>query len=1438
MARHGSPNDRPLMQYPTLEFSISSLEGGAYSVEPRLFEPGKSYGPKLYDGALPAIRLQFNELRALTLNPPEYGRRLTEMLFASQDLVTAFARAEAMVASRDLPLCIRLRLKQGDPALHSLAWELLRDPRQIDYLSARERFMLSRYIETPHIHRLTARPQIGLHALIAVANPLNLSTYDVHPIAVDDEVWAARQALGDVSVELAVSGPEVGGATLRRIADQLRQRPDIFYLVCHGAMVADQPYLFLEREDGMVDRVPGEDLVAVIRGLDRPPDLTVLLSCQSANGEESALAPLGPQLVEAGCPAVIAMRGNMPMELGRKFFASFFQSLRADGHIDRALAAARNACRRLDDWWRPVLYSGRPDGRLWSPDRPGRIFVDVPEPVDHYVPRAELGVLEKFLTTPAAQPVVACVCGEPGVGKTTLVAGLLHNRRTSGKLVESVVWLDLQRLTAEELLGLIATAIDDQDDDTKRQPEKRRNAVWERINKSGRPFLLILEHADTDTNLNLLLPPAGELPGNCRLIAIAAGDIKLPAGYRRKEIQVGPLNNDELVRMFACILDSTFAEQYRDEILQIGQAFRRHAQMAALVAFDLRQRGEHPATLLARLDTHLDRVIQLNTRQAHQIDLTVEHLTPADARLFALIAVLGEGDWSARLFAAVGLCSEQMAWNALDHMAGRGLLTRVPGGRFNANRLVRDHARLHFERLPERERQAACYLFARACLDLIADARRIVDEEREPAPQRTPVSPAVALVQRFHKRLRPDLGHIRKALVMAQQHQSWRLLQRFAWLASLELLDTLWTNADVVRGNLTMATLERPIFWGVGRYARAQADAALVAHRLTIEHPEVRYPLVIAEGYSFGERVAWPFFGDPVPRSTTSLPELSISLTASRVVEGVLIGYALGDARWAGVIAQRLLVADVDMVGSRWADCDLRNSVWLRCDLRKATLARCDLSGAMLDTLRMRGAWLTRSNLEGACLVDVDLRGASLAGANLSGATLVRVNLNGADLTGTRFNGAHLEEVQVSQARLEGSSWHGSIGRPVGDTSAAEIRLIRDQQDAADAPARPGRSRLTAEALLSRLGPHAGEDLRGISLAGKVVSLKPPGRLDLAGADLTAANLSDLRADMADLQGANLRAADVREARLPKARLDNANLTGAWLEGVHLQGAGLQSARLRSACLAGAQLQGAVLRAADLTGADLRGANLTDADLTDADLRGADLTGATVTPEQLALAACLEDALVPDEGEVLEVALLRGVYRNSQENFSPNAQLRYTSCAGLFERWLFEGTDYFGARLSGQFREISFDRSYGRLARLSGSFWKVTFRGATLREASLSGTFIGTSFDGANLNGARLSGTFVSASFNDTSMYDADLSRASLVNCDLSGAQGVEPGVLQTALRLRRSILPSGERYMGRFGLAGDLEDARRQGVDLDNSETLAQFYAQELEVPSVLGKD
>ncbi|NJM12703.1 MAG: CHAT domain-containing protein [Synechococcaceae cyanobacterium SM1_2_3] len=286
-------------------------------------------------------------------------------MFADPDVGSIFAQA----CSTDAPLRLRLFVGTDAPELHNLRWETLRHPDGRPLLTG-ERVFFSRYLSSYDWRPVRQRSLNELRALVMIANPANLAAdYKLAAVDVEGELDRVRKALDTIPVTALDAGEKASLATL---SAKLGEGYDILYLVCHGALIKGEPRLYLENEDGQVACVPGLQLVERLQGLQRPPQLVVLASCQSAGigdanvgQDKGGRTALGPQLAEAGLPAVLAMHGNVTMETVKGFMPTFFRELRTHGYIDRAVAVARGAVRERADSWMPVLFMRLKSGRLW-----------------------------------------------------------------------------------------------------------------------------------------------------------------------------------------------------------------------------------------------------------------------------------------------------------------------------------------------------------------------------------------------------------------------------------------------------------------------------------------------------------------------------------------------------------------------------------------------------------------------------------------------------------------------------------------------------------------------------------------------------------------------------------------------------------------------------------------------------------------------------------------------------------------------------------------------------------------------------------------------------------------------------------------------------------------------------------------------------------------
>jgi hypothetical protein len=374
--------------YADLEIGLHRRDGSTWRVELRYSQPRTDADTRLDAEGPLAASIDLEALRELVDDEEAYGRALGQALLTGE-VGDAYRLATAAAQSQGVTLRVRLFVGPSATVLHGLRWETMRDPRDGSPLLTDENIVFSRYLSSLDWRPVGLHPKGGLRALVVVAGPGDLDSFDVGrtlaPVAVDDETHRARDGLSSLPVRMLASR---GEATEERLFAELREGCDILYLVCHGYMAGDEPILLLEDEDGNAAVVRGSVLVDRIQDLARIPRLVVLASCQSAGSGDDAysddggvLSALGPRLAEAGVPAVLAMQGDISMATVSRFMPTFFRELQRDGQIDRAMAAARGAVRERHDWWVPALFMRLRSGRIWYVPgfgRPGDRFEKFP----------------------------------------------------------------------------------------------------------------------------------------------------------------------------------------------------------------------------------------------------------------------------------------------------------------------------------------------------------------------------------------------------------------------------------------------------------------------------------------------------------------------------------------------------------------------------------------------------------------------------------------------------------------------------------------------------------------------------------------------------------------------------------------------------------------------------------------------------------------------------------------------------------------------------------------------------------------------------------------------------------------------------------------------------------------------------------------------------
>jgi hypothetical protein len=356
-----------MTDFADLEISLHRRDTGPYAVEFRFSLPSSEAVVSVGQGRQIHAYFDLEELDKLSYDPQGYGKLLTQYLFSDSEIKTAFVKARASVQPVGTPLRVRLVIGPSAHHLHSLRWETLRDPESGSPLATSENLVFSRYMSSPDWRPVRLRSKGELRALVMIANPADLPEYNLAPIDVEAELDRARQGLGHIPVTVLPKSDGSQRSTLNNLIDHLRDSDyDILYLICHGALFKDEPWLWLENDQGNVERVSGNELVTRVNELIERPRLMVLASCESAGiGTGNALVTLGPLLAQAGIPAVLAMQGKISMRTISGFMPVFFRELQRDGQIDRAVSVARGAMRQEPDHWMPVLFMRLKSGRIW-----------------------------------------------------------------------------------------------------------------------------------------------------------------------------------------------------------------------------------------------------------------------------------------------------------------------------------------------------------------------------------------------------------------------------------------------------------------------------------------------------------------------------------------------------------------------------------------------------------------------------------------------------------------------------------------------------------------------------------------------------------------------------------------------------------------------------------------------------------------------------------------------------------------------------------------------------------------------------------------------------------------------------------------------------------------------------------------------------------------
>ncbi len=379
------PDEGPAAEsYPELEIHILALQTQeVYNVEAQI-NHGKTFNDTFDLGKIK------NKLAIEENNAEQYGTTLADTLFHG-NIRSAYDQA---IAQSDGRVRVRLRIANAVSELHALIWERLHT--EISPLTIAAQSPFSRYIslETSMPDPITTQP---IRILFAIANPENLTRYNLSPVDIETEVnnmldvlaahpladrlqitlMPGRTSLrGDLRMAWELEGGQILDdlpTSLDNLIQELSRGEGyhILHYLGHGTLQRGHAGLLMEDARGQTRPIKDQLIASRLSAVDPLPHLIFLATCDSAKrvpGNPNPFVGLAPRLIQVGIPAIVAMQDKIAIPTARKLTRHFYDQLLDHGIVDKALNQARSFIYESNStaWSIPVLFMQLKDGVLFD----------------------------------------------------------------------------------------------------------------------------------------------------------------------------------------------------------------------------------------------------------------------------------------------------------------------------------------------------------------------------------------------------------------------------------------------------------------------------------------------------------------------------------------------------------------------------------------------------------------------------------------------------------------------------------------------------------------------------------------------------------------------------------------------------------------------------------------------------------------------------------------------------------------------------------------------------------------------------------------------------------------------------------------------------------------------------------------------------------------
>lgn len=316
------------------------------------------------------------------------GQALYEALFPG-DVATAFQMAWNQARTQRGAVSLQIRFDEDAVELARYPWEILYYRRHLLPSGGVELTRYISYQEAPT--SLSVEPP--LHVLYVESRPTGLA-----PLPKDTERETIVAALEPLIQDDLIVLDELQPPTYDALMDRLeRQNYHILHFDGHGTSARFCPtcqsmnyphytncqqagcaralddvpplgYLAFERDNHKVDWVDSKAMESILYG--SAVRIAILSACRSSEVRGDTLfGGVGPTLIQAGVPAVVAMQVPITASGTVKFMRGFYGSVARFESLSAAMTSARRRLFRTPEWFIPALYlrSQDEEGYLFNP---------------------------------------------------------------------------------------------------------------------------------------------------------------------------------------------------------------------------------------------------------------------------------------------------------------------------------------------------------------------------------------------------------------------------------------------------------------------------------------------------------------------------------------------------------------------------------------------------------------------------------------------------------------------------------------------------------------------------------------------------------------------------------------------------------------------------------------------------------------------------------------------------------------------------------------------------------------------------------------------------------------------------------------------------------------------------------------------------------------